>query len=119
VHARDEARQAELDRRLVPFIPSGLQIAYLASLIAGLLGWPVAATWWQRIWPKEQRSEYRGDAGFRAAQGARLVAFVLLFLPIAGVPALIAATALQLFGVILLPVRFVGWLAGRASARAG
>jgi hypothetical protein len=118
VHARDEARQAELDRRLVPFIPSGLQVAYLVSLIAGLLGWPMAATWWQQIWPKEERNEYRGEAGYRAAQGVRLVAFVLLFLPVAGVPALIAATALQLFGVILLPVRLVGRLTGRASVRA-
>ena len=80
---------------------------------------PVAIAWWHRVWPKEQRTEYQIEAGFRAAQAVRLVAFVLLFLPIVGVPAMIAATALQLLGLILLPVRFVGWLAGRASPRAG
>ncbi len=103
----------------VPFVPSGLQIAYLVGVIAGLLGWPVASAWWQRIWPKEKRIEYGGEAGFRAAQGARLLAFVLLFLPVAGLPALVVATALQLFGIVLLPVRLVGWLAGRASPRGG
>ena len=56
VHARDEARQSELDSRIVPFIPADYQIAYLMSVVAGLLGWPLARDWWQRIWPQEQRA---------------------------------------------------------------
>ena len=35
VHARDEERQKELDRRLIPNIPSWYQFAYLAGLVAG------------------------------------------------------------------------------------
>ena len=119
VHARGEERQKELDRRIVPWIPSELQIAYLVGLGAGLVGWPVASAWFQRIWPKEQRGEYRGVAGYRAAQGVRLLAFVLLFLPVVGVPAFLLSLLLQLWGVVTLPARVVRWLASRSEARAG
>jgi len=114
VHARDEARQSELDNRIVPFIPADYQIAYLISLVAGLLGWPLARDWWERIWPQEQRSEYRSAVGFRAAQAIRLVAFLTLFLPLVGVPAFIGSLCLQVWGVVTLPFRFVRRLSSRA-----
>ena len=114
VHARDEARQSELDNRIVPFIPADYQIAYLLSLIAGLIGWPLARDWWERIWPQEQRGEYRGALGFRAAQAVRLAAFLTVFLPLVGVPAFIGSLALQVWGVVMLPFRFVRRLSSRA-----
>ncbi len=119
VHARDEERQAELDSRIIPFLPSGVQIAYLGSLLAGLLGWPVARAWWERIWPRERPEDYRGAAGYRAAQAARLLVFLAVFLPLAGVPALIGSLALQLWGVAALPIRFLRWLTARSPVKAG
>ncbi len=119
VHARDEARQTELDRRIVPFVPSDVQIAYIVGLVAGLMGWPVARAWWGWLWPAEERAEYRGTAGYRAAQAARFLAFLLIFLPVAGLPALFAALVLQLFGIAMLPFRFLRWLTTRALAKAG
>jgi hypothetical protein len=119
VHARDEARQEELDQRLVPFIPSAYQFAYLIGLVAGVMGWPVARAWWERLWPAEQRSEYSGAIGYRAAQAVRLLVFVLLFLPIAGTPALLVSLMLQLFGVVMLPFRFLRWAASLVQAKAG
>jgi hypothetical protein len=118
VYARDDQRQKELDRRLIPFIPSGYQFAYLMGLVAGVLGWPVASQWYARVWPPEQRAEYRGAVGYRAAQGARLLAYLLLFLPIVGIPALIVSFMQQLWGLAMLPVRAVRWLSGRARAEA-
>ena len=50
---------------------------------------------------------------------ARLVAFVLVFLPIVGIPALIVSLLLQLWALITLPARAVRWLFTRAEARAG
>lgn len=114
VHARDEARQSELDNRIVPFIPADYQIAYLLSLVAGLISWPLARDWWERIWPQEQRGEYRGALGFRAAQAVRLAAFLTVFLPLGGVPAFIGSLALQVWGVVMLPFRFVRRLSSRA-----
>ncbi len=119
VHARDEARQNELDSRFIAGIPSYVQIAYLVGLVAGVMAWPVAYAWWERIWPSEARADYRGTAGYRAAQGARLAAFFLLFLPIAGLPALLVALLLQLFGMALLPFRVLRWLAQHAQTKAG
>jgi hypothetical protein len=119
VHARDEARQEELDRRIVPFIPSDYQFVYIAGLVAGVMGWSVARAWWERLWPAEERAEYSSAVGYRAAQAARLLLFVLVFLPLAGAPALLVSLSLQLFGVVLLPFRFLRWAASQIQARAG
>ena len=119
VYARGEERQHELDRRIIPNIPSWLQFAYLGGLIAGLLGWPVASGWFQRIWPPEQRIRVRRSLGYRAAQAARLMAFVLLFLPIVGGPALVVSAMQQLWALVTLPVRAARWLISRPQAGAG
>ncbi len=119
VHARDEDRQRELDTRIVPGVPAWIQITYLLSLIAGVLGWPVASAWFQRVWPPEQREEYGNAVGYRAAQSMRLAAYLLLFLPTVGVPALVASVLLQLWTLLTLPIRAVRWLVARTEARAG
>ena len=117
VHARGEERQTELDRRIVPYIPSWYQAAYLLGLAAGILGWTVASGWFARLWPHELRGEYRSAAGYRSAQAVRLVAFVLLFLPIVGIPAFFVFLLLQAWAVLTLPARAVRWLTSRAEAR--
>lgn len=120
VHARDEARQQELDLRIVPFVPSWIQFLYVFALAAGILGWPVTSAWFARIWPPEQRSEYRGGLGYRAAQVARFMASLFVFAPLAGFPALLVSLALQAWGVAMLPVKGVRWLLSRgAEVRAG
>lgn len=119
VHARGEERQQELDRRIVPYIPSAYQIAYLVGLVAGLLGWPVASGWFARLWPHEQRAEYGTAVGYRAAQGVRLLAYILLFLPIVGMPAFLVLLLLQAWAVLTFPVRAVRWLASRGAPAAG
>ncbi|HEY7669471.1 MAG TPA: hypothetical protein VH852_02435 [Hyphomicrobium sp.] len=119
VYARDEARQQELDRRIVPFIPSDYQFAYIVALVAGLMGWPVARGWWERLWPAERRLEYGGAVGYRAAQAARLTAFLMLFLPLVGLPALLVALILQLYAIVTLPFRFLRWIVSGLVAKAG
>ncbi len=120
VHARDEARQQELDLRIVPFVPSWIQFLYLFALAAGVLGWPVTSAWFARIWPPEQRCEYRGALGYRAAQVARSMAGLFVFAPLAGFPALLVSLMLQAWGMLMLPVKAVRWLASRGTeVRAG
>lgn len=96
---RSYRRQVELDARVLPGIPSLLQIAYLGLLAFGLLGWKPACRWWARIWPAEQRQGYAGLGGYVAARVTRLTAFSLVFLPLAApfsVPAaMIAALAVR------------------------
>ena len=72
---RSAERQQELDWRLMPGVPSPLQLGYLFLMLVGLFGVPVSRMWWQRIWPPELPDEYSGRAGFWAARvvrGARL-----------------------------------------------
>lgn len=118
VHARDEDRQRELDTRIVPGVPAWIQIVYLISLGAGVIGWPVSSAWFQRIWPAEQRGEYGNAVGYRAAQAARLLAFVAVFVPLVGFPALIGSLLQQAWAILTLPARAVRWLAARGEARA-
>jgi len=119
VHARDENRQRELDTRIVPGVPAWIQILYLICLGAGVLAWPVASAWFRHIWPPEQRAEYGNAVGYRAAQAVRLAAFIVLFLPIVGLPALVASFFLQFWQLVTAFWHAVRRLLGRVEARAG
>ncbi|MCL4766053.1 MAG: hypothetical protein KJZ80_07470 [Hyphomicrobiaceae bacterium] len=111
-------RQQELEARIIPGIPSDLQLGYVGLLIAGLIGLSAARGWWGRVWPAEQRQQYAGALGFLAARVARLAAFVLVFLPLAGIPALLWTLALQIWGWTTLPVRAARWLTRRRAGEA-
>jgi hypothetical protein len=87
------SRQAELDRRLLPGIPSLLQLGYIGVLVLGLLALPTVAGWWRRIWPPELAAEYANRAGYHAARLVRALVFVALFLPLAALPAVAARIA--------------------------
>ncbi len=115
VYARDASRERELEARFVPGIPSGLQYAYLGSLVAGLLAWQVSFAWWSRIWPPEQRQEYASRVGYVAARVARLLAGFLLFLPLVGIPALMWLAVLQFWNLLTAPFRGLRWLRERFS----
>lgn len=93
---RDRTRQTELDRRLVPGVPSVLQWIYGALLALGLLGHRVASAWWARIWPPEAREGYAGAAGFLAARGIRAGVYALLFMPLVS----LASAPLSLLGLL-------------------
>ncbi len=117
VYARDEARERELDARIIPGIPSSVQFAYLGALVAALIAWQVSFAWWARVWPPEQRQDYAGRMGYWAARVARFAACIGLFLPLAGIPALLWLGILQLWTMITWPFRAVSWLWARVSAR--
>ena len=68
--AKSRSRQGELDVRIVPGLPSWLEIGYAALLASGFLGLPVAWRWYGRLWPAEDRSEYSSRIGFVAAEAS-------------------------------------------------
>lgn len=112
----DKAQVEEIDARIVPGIPAWIQYAYLLSLVAGLIGWEFSLAWWARVWPPEDRAEYRGAIGYHAARLVRLLALLLLFLPIVGAPAMIAAGLAAVWRGLTAPVRWWRRLRGRATA---
>lgn len=109
-------RRKELDSRIIPGIPSALQFGYLLALFAGVMGLPVARRWWRWLWPLEARGEYAGWFGYQAARVVRLAIFVLLFLPLAGVPAAVWHLLATLWRWLTLPWRLLRWVFGPKSA---
>ena len=102
-------RDEELDRRLIPGIPADVQLTYFGLILVGLIfGLAMARRWWARIWPPEQRAEYAGRVGYEAARAVRFLAFLLVFLPVVALPAMLVS------GLILLGTG-AKWLTSRIS----
>lgn len=118
VHAREAKIQTERDGRIVSWLPSAVHVIYLGAFVVGLFCSPVSRGWWQRVWPRETRADYKGVIGFWAARLMRGLAFVLLFMPVAGVPALPVMTWRIVWGYLTLPGRFFRWLFGGREAKA-
>ena len=85
MHLRSASRQAELDRRLLPFLPADVTWIYGTLFVLGLIGVPVAWQWWARVWPFEAAHEYRNALGFWAARAIRGAVFAFVFLPLVAV----------------------------------
>jgi hypothetical protein len=115
---RSAARQRELDRRVVPGVPSGVQAGYLVLLAIGLLGMPAARAWWQAIWPAEVAQDYAGRAGYWAACVTRGLAFAAVFLPLAAPFAAFSNLAGQVRDAVTAPVRWWRSLGRRRPAAA-
>lgn len=81
-------RRTELSHRLIGDIPASAPLVYVIAALLGLLGLPIARAWWRRIWPLELRSDYGNARGFALARIIRAICFVMLFLPLAALPAL-------------------------------
>ena len=104
---RDRARQTELDRRLVPGVPSLVQWVYLGLLALGALGHGVARGWWARLWPAEARESYGNAFGYRSAQAVRGLLYGAIYMPL-----------VALASVPLMLLRMVGGK-GKAQPVAG
>ena len=83
-------RRAELGLRLLPGIPSDWQWGSLALLAIGLAGAGVSWRWWSALWPAERGDDYAGRMGLIAARLTRAISFAALFMPLVGLPALVA-----------------------------
>jgi hypothetical protein len=113
---RSAERQQELDQRILPGIPSSLQVVYLALIVLGLFGVPVSRLWWQKIWPPEVADEYAGRTGYWAAMGVRAFAYALVFVPLTAVVAAPRNLLGQIWDGVMTPVRWWRRLTGRRSA---
>jgi hypothetical protein len=117
---RDGGREQELDARIIPGIPSWIQILAMCHLMLGLVAHQIAWRWWAKTWPPEERGEYGSTAGYHSARIVRFLAFVCLFLPIAGGFAFAWYMLLTAWDALHAPVRWArtlrGWFGSRTTA---
>lgn len=116
---RSAERQQELDRRILPGIPSSLQVVYLTLIVLGLFGVPLSRLWWQTIWPPEVADEYAGRIGYWAARAVRAFAYGLVFVPLTAVVAAPYNLFGQVWNGVMTPVRWWRRLTGRRGAARG
>ena len=112
LHLRSREFQRELDDRILPGIPSGVQFAYIGFFVLGLFGVRVARGWWQRVWPLEAREDYPRRVGYWAARIVRDGIFVIIFMPLvslASAPVALLRSVWQqlqaLFAILSKPFR--------------
>lgn len=116
IYTRDHAAQEEQDARLIPFLPSIVQIVYLSGLIAGVLGFSTARAWWRWLYPNTPQAQ--GDSRlarfFRALPNE--ATFALIFLPAVGWFALFYQAMTQIVTIILAPFRWLRRIFNRGAA---
>lgn len=115
-------RREELERRIVPGIPSGIQYTVLLAYVFGILGLGVLRRWWRRLLPLIDRSSFPSPISFVVNRVGRSLLFLLLALPLAGPFAFVAAVVQSLWDgmrtvlwLISAPFR---WFFGKRGARA-
>jgi hypothetical protein len=106
IHGRDQSAELELDGRLIPGIPTYIQIPYFMSLVAAAISWATIRGWWQRIWPARLASDGEGRVVKFLRNAPRGLAFWLVFVPVAGMPALMWHLAVQAWVSVTAPFRW-------------
>ena len=91
MHLVSAARQSELDRRLIRWLPAWMTWGYLGLMLLGALGSAVSRRWWAKIWPPETAADYPNALGLQAAKAVRGVAYGLMFMPAVAVVAVLMA----------------------------
>ena len=117
---RDKPSEEERDARIVPGIPSWIQITAIMNFCIGLVAFYVAWPWWQKIWPPEGREDYSSAIGYQLARSVRVLVYLFVFLPIFGGLAFLWAMVLATWDALTAPARWLravrGWFAARSSA---
>ncbi|MEO0618581.1 MAG: hypothetical protein AAFZ01_04810 [Pseudomonadota bacterium] len=99
---RSEAQDRELNRRIVPGIPSSVQIIYLLAALGGMLGLPTVLRWFRRMRPLNPPSAFASTLGLISNRIGRALAFWPFFLPLAGILA-------GPYQVLMRPLELVTW----------
>ena len=117
---RDKDSETERDARIIPGIPSWIQITAIMNFCIGLVAYYIAWPWWSKIWPPEARSEYGTAIGYQLARVVRVLAYLFVFLPIFGGLAFLWAMMLSAWEGLKAPARWWrtvrGWFTARSSA---
>ncbi|MET0431125.1 MAG: hypothetical protein ABWZ86_01500, partial [Hyphomicrobium sp.] len=106
IDARDRDTQTEHDIRLIPWLPAAIQYLYLGAIVIGIAGWSMARNWWRKLTQAEDPGTPVSSLRLPRRIISELV-FLLVFLPIVGLPAFTVQTLHQLIQTILAPFRWI------------
>ena len=107
IHVRDQAAQSEIDGQIIPGVPTYIQIPYLLGIVAGILSWATSRAWWSRIWAPGPRADGQSRMSYWLKSSPNFFAYLLLFLPIAGIPAFTWHAAKQAWATLTAPFRWI------------
>ena len=80
------------------------------GLVTGFLAWPTPRRWWQRLWPRPERTEGQNRLSHWAQGAPKFLVYLLVFLPIAGGPALLWQSAQQAWATVTAPFSWIAKL---------
>lgn len=106
IDSRDRSRQKELDERIIPGIPTYIQMPYLLSIFLGILGWGTLRGWWSRLWRPRARASTEGRPAYMLKRLPGEALFWLGFAPLAGGPAFIVQALVGFWNMLLAPFRW-------------
>lgn len=122
LNVQSRERTEELERRIVPGIPSDIQYGVVFAYVFGLLGLGPLRRFWRYLLPSRAGEPGRARVPGVLARLGRALLFLLVFMPLVGPFAFLAAIvqsfiegARRIVWLIAAPFR---WLAGRRGAKA-
>ncbi|MGI9406766.1 MAG: hypothetical protein ACR2O4_10380, partial [Hyphomicrobiaceae bacterium] len=104
---RSEARETELKNRIVPGIPSDIQILYIVAFVVGLLGLPTILGWWRKLWPIRDRASFGSTLGLIGNRLLRFFPFTFLFVPLVAFIATPYQMLVRPLALITVPFRWI------------
>ena len=107
IHVRDDTSQKEIDGQIIPGIPTYVQIPYLMGIVLGIFGWATSRAWWSRIWAPSPRGEGQDRITHWVRGAPNFLAYLLLFLPVAGMPAFAWHAMKQFWATVTAPLRWI------------
>lgn len=108
--ARDETRDRELDARIIPGIPTHIQFPYFGAIFFGLLSAGVARHWWTLLWAPRVRQADENILLHWLKSLPNLLVYLLVFLPVAGLPAFTWHALTSFWNMVTMPFRFIAKL---------
>jgi hypothetical protein len=84
IYRPDQERSRELDRRIVPWLPSWLQYYVIGSLFLGVVAWSFSRNVWARLWRPKTRKHFNHSAAYILFRLGHEAVFLLVFLPLFG-----------------------------------
>jgi hypothetical protein len=100
IYRPDQERSKELDRRIVPWLPSWLQYYLIGSVFLGVMAWSFSRSLWARLWKRKTREHFNHTASYILFRVAHEAVFLLVFLPLFGAICFVLNVLLVIYRVL-------------------